>query len=545
MSDIFISYASEDRAIAQNLARALGTRGWSVWWDRRILPGQSFHRVIQAEIGCARCMLVLWSSASVESDWTMDEAAVGKQRGVLVPALIERVQIPLGFQSIQAADLVGWRGDEQAEGFAALTDAIAHLLVPADGDDGGGENHSAIRSEGNQQRQLSTSQELHEPRQEQPDPPPPPTTGLAKGSASFKHLAVQVSEHTSGQLELARRGPQLASFEPLRKLEGHTGPVASVAFSPDGQLLASGSWDFSVRLWRVADGHLARDLGPHDGWANSIAFSLDGQLLAVGRDGHYPQGKIAAIRDFFSPTDTRVRLWRVADGQLLWMQEGEKQTDCVVAFSPGNDVLATAGDTNIRLLRAVDGQLVQTLEKTDSAKSIAFSSDGQLLAFTCPYRYLTSGLRVEPDRSVWLCRVAENRLMRKLDGHEDRVWNVAFSHDGQLLASVSADKTVRLWRVVDGQPIQTLKGHTKKVGSVAFSPDGQILASGSDDGTVRLWRLADGQLIQTLTPHVGYAVTSIAFSPDGQLLASGSFDHNVWLWLRDQQDVTDESNRSA
>ena len=133
MSDIFISYAREDRETAQRLARALTKRGWSVWWDRQILPGRSFDQVIGEQLEAARCVVVLWSRASVQSEWTKEEADAGKQRGALVPALIEDVRIPLGFSRIQAADLVGWNGDEQAGGFADLISAVGALLTPVAG----------------------------------------------------------------------------------------------------------------------------------------------------------------------------------------------------------------------------------------------------------------------------------------------------------------------------------------------------------------------------------------------------------------------------
>src|ERR1700683_859042 len=105
MSDIFISYARQDRPRAEKIARALETQGWSVWWDWVIPTGRKFRRVIEEEIHKERCVVVLWSAPSVKSDWVIDEASEGKERGILLPVLIEKVRQPMGFRSTHAADL--------------------------------------------------------------------------------------------------------------------------------------------------------------------------------------------------------------------------------------------------------------------------------------------------------------------------------------------------------------------------------------------------------------------------------------------------------
>jgi hypothetical protein len=125
MTDVFISYASEDRERARNLASALETRGWSVWWDRKIIAGQTFDQVIEHELETAKCVVVLWSRNSIISEWVKNEAAVAAERGVLVPALIDDVKIPLEFRRKQTADLVNWDGAPSHNGFQALCDGVA------------------------------------------------------------------------------------------------------------------------------------------------------------------------------------------------------------------------------------------------------------------------------------------------------------------------------------------------------------------------------------------------------------------------------------
>ena len=128
MSQVFISYASEDRATARALAQLFEQRGWSVWWDRHIPPGKSFDRVIEDAIAAASCVVVLWSSSSIESDWVKAEADEGLQRRILVPAMIEEVRMPLGFRRIHAADLTGWQAGESSAASDDLIRAVGHML---------------------------------------------------------------------------------------------------------------------------------------------------------------------------------------------------------------------------------------------------------------------------------------------------------------------------------------------------------------------------------------------------------------------------------
>ncbi|RKU05496.1 hypothetical protein C6501_19780 [Candidatus Poribacteria bacterium] len=287
-----------------------------------------------------------------------------------------------------------------------------------------------------------------------------------------------------------------------KTLAGHSTSVWSVAFSPDGQTLASGSSDGTIHLWDVRTGTHKKTLTGHSDWVRSVAFSSDGQTLASGSYDH------------------TIRLWDVVTGRHLKTLAKHTQSVTSVSFSPDGQTLANGSwDCNIRLWDAVTGRHKKTLTgHTDFVSTISFSPDGQTLA---------SGGFVGGTIRLWDVSTGTNK--RTLTGHTSSVSSVAFSPDGQTLASGSYDNTIRLWDMSTGTNKRTLTGHTDGVSSVAFSPDGQILASGSRDSTIHLWDVRTGTHKRTLTGH-SYQVVSVAFSSDGKTLASGSSDKTIRLW---------------
>ncbi len=287
---------------------------------------------------------------------------------------------------------------------------------------------------------------------------------------------------------------------------GHQAGVDSVAFSPDGTMLASGSQDGTVRLWDVTTGErseiaiLNHPPGTH---VRSVAFSPDGSMLASGSRSD----------------DGTIYLWEVSTEQIIHTLKGHKAGVESVVFSPDGSTLASGGhDGTVRLWNPVTGKPIDILlDGPDTAWSVAYSPDGNTIAM---------GLG---NGTILLEDVSAAQLPKFLSGHTAWVESVAFSPDGATLASGSGDNTVRLWEVATGDRIDTLTGHTAGINSVAFSPDGTILASASDDRTIILWDILTGDPIDTLTGHSEY-VRSVAFSPDGSTLASGSGDRTIRLW---------------
>ena len=390
-------------------------------------------------------------------------------------------------------------------------------------------------------------------------------------------------------------------------LTGHTDWIRSVSFSPDGRTLVSGSWDRTIRLWDVATGTLKDTLAVD--YIDNLAFSPDGTTLAGGGSDKVHLWDVAAdtLKNTytlpghswgvyslaFSPDGTTlasgdngtIRLWDVATGTLkdtLTGHEGVATGEGInsfvysVAFSPDGTTLASGGaDETVRLWDVATGTSIATLKVTEPGInwvwSVAFSPDGTTLAssgwdqsslhlwdiptgtpiatfkvgvgslaFSPDGEILASGSR---DGTIHLWDVVSGAPIRTLEEHTSYVNSVSFSPDGKILVSGSGspyddDNTVRLWDVDTGQEIAILRGHKHVVNSVAFSPDGKILASGSgdwgtarggDDRTVRLWDVDTGQEIATLRGHK-HVVSSVAFSPDGKILASGSGDTTILLW---------------
>ncbi len=335
----------------------------------------------------------------------------------------------------------------------------------------------------------------------------------------------------------------------LLTLSGHKDVINSVAFSPDGEFIATASDDRTTKMWDITPSKELLTLYESElgGLYAGVMFSADGTRLSIasydsvkqldsnsGKElrsldagsrvygfDYSPDGKLLAA----ALSDGKVKIWDTTSGQntLVISDASSRIGVYAVAFSADGKLLATGSDMAARIWDATTGKELHNLsDNLGQVFSVAFSPDGQYLATTS----------AENLAKLW--DVKTGKLIHTLGGQTELAWKVAFSPDGKLLATASSNRSVNIWDVQTGRPLTDLSGHTDSVYDVAFSPDGKLIATASEDKTVKVWDASTGLELLSLTGHDS-GVGSLAFSPDGLRLVTSAFHGKVRVYTLDPQ----------
>jgi WD40 repeat protein len=341
----------------------------------------------------------------------------------------------------------------------------------------------------------------------------------------------------------------------VRVLEGHEGGVRRAIFSPGGNILASGGWDRTVRLWNLNGKEQTRVLGKHGSFVSSLAFSADQKILASGsadltiklwdvtsgRELRTLRGysinsfPLAFGRDnglLLANTGARAHVWDLRKGRKLASARIHKGTIHIVLFSRDRGVFATSDESTAGITAWTrNSTQLDDYRRALKLPNVIFPAD---VDDWVDY--------AESDKTIKLWNGDDGTLKKQLGGNAGEITSLAFSYDSKVLASGSEDHTIKLWKLNSEEEPLTLKGHNADVSAVAFNPTGQFLASGDSDGNLKLWNLTTLKEMPLAGNVRGDRIISIVFPADEKSLISfeGALtDLKIRIWDLDSYQLRD------
>jgi len=528
MQDVFISYARADAARVRPLVEALvATRGWSIWWDTALRPGEQFPAQIERAVEEARCVLVVWSPRSVTSQWVVAEVSEGWERGVLVPVMIDECEPPLPFRQTQAADLTRWRGGAGAPELLALVDSIERVLAaqPAPQRDELEQREARVRAH----RRRRTMRRV------------------AIGAAallvaalagwlwlvlgvhrSADHLAARADELREQVLAVDEDEADdvwwyvlLESPDRLDRLEVAT-LLAVEAFHEAKTKNTEATLRALLLISPWSDEQVEID---HE--VSALRFSADGRFVVAsgGPDGTLVwdrrSGGLSARIDHggMGGEDS----WNDRRGRAI------HRGPFVLDASPKTDTIATAGpDHDAALWDLTSGVEIARLAHEDTVTAARFAPTGDLLA------------TVTEDGVVRLWDLASHGELRRMEQGSAAYW-VGISPAGTYIASAAVDHRVRVWGLANGDPVATIDTEGE-VQAAAFSPDERrIVTFGEDLEETTVWDLPAGTRAWEI-PMASNEAAGLVFAPDDRALVFAGVDGSVTWW--DQEMHVQERSRS-
>jgi hypothetical protein len=523
MHDVFISYAHEERTLARKLADALlAARGWSVWWDTSLRTGEQFPKRIQDAVAASRCVVVLWSKHSIDSNWVVAEASEGWERQVLAPALLDDSEPPMPFRQTQARDLSQWHGAASDASLLALIEDIQRIHAQ------GAVIDTAELAQREQRRRAFRRKRWIQ-------------RAAIAGAAM---LAISGGWFTWRQIE-ANRAVTAAAEDLAGKSQQVLVEVTTLTPEEEKRIWWSNLFESPERVDKLQLSLLlaieamrlrhterteralreALALAPWSDQRVEIADQDIPEALVFNGTGRLVAAGAGARGTLIWDLDRNEIIARIdhggSGGKNPWEDKRGRVYDgrgtrAVIDFNRARDVVATAGpDATARIWEARTGREIHRLSHAGIATAVAFDPKGERLATS------------DESGAVCLWNAGSGEKLRCMYQSAPVYW-VAFSPSGASLASVARDGSVAAWDSASGKRRLQVQGG-KEVRAARFDPQEKLVATFGPYAETRLWKLDDGSELWKIEDGASEDA-GVAFDPPTRTLILGGAEGTVTWW---------------